>query len=368
LPVPSTERLEALLAQALGQRVIILGVERPGPWAVMACRLDTAPGSVIVKWLSEDRPIWRADPRQMADECAALEFLSVLAFPHAPRLIVADPANGVVIMQDLGSRTSLADRLRRCGVDESADALRAFAGALGALGAATAGKSAAHDVIRDRLGPRLRRAEGLGEGWPPLRAQLESLGHPLTTAAERDLAWANQTLVNPGAFRVLTNGDPESNNFLLDPNGTGGDLIDFEFAAYRHALTCAVGFHVPGPAWITVTHPLGAEMEATYRRALSAAIPQAADDHMFGAGLAAACLGLACVRMERFATLDARPAGEASRVQMISTLEAAVGVAHARGVLIDAAGWMDGLAQWLRRRWPDADVDLGGYAAYTPRS
>jgi hypothetical protein len=32
------------------------------------------------------------------------------------------------------------------------------------------------------------------------------------------------------------------------------------------------------------------------------------------------------------------------------------------------SGWADRTADWLRRRWPDADVDLGAYAPYTPRT
>jgi hypothetical protein len=156
------------------------------------------------------------------------------------------------------------------------------------------------------------------------------------------------------------------NNFLV---GEGeGKLIDFEGAGFRHALTAAALIHTPGSAWITVRSPLCADLEGAYRTALAQGVPEAEDDRRFGVGMAAACLAFALDRLSRFSLVDGRAPGDASRLQLVATLEEAALAARAHRALPNVSGWADRAAAWLRRRWPDADVDLGAYAPYTPRS
>lgn len=374
MDAPSIRELERLIGRALGREVRIARAERPGPWAVMRCALEPAgadlPASVVVKWLRDDPNGLRADLRQVADEQAALEFLAEIGFPHAPRLIGADRTAGVVVLEDLSPRASLAEKLRREGAEACAGALMAFAAALGALGAATVGRSAAYDAIRGRYGapdPSIGRARGLGPRWPQTRRLLEDHGLAMRGDAERDLAETMEALLDPGPFLALTNGDAAANNFLVGAREEEGRLIDFEFAAYRQALTCAVCLHLPGSAWITVAHPINAGLEAAYRKALAVGVPEAEDDRLFGRGLAAACLAEALDRLNRFAVLDRRAPGHPSRVQMVSTLEAAAQAAQAHRALPHLAGWASRIGEWLRRRWRDADVDLASYPAYAPR-
>lgn len=373
-PAPTAAQLERLFAAAFGRPIRVRSLERLAPWSVLRCELEPeaanagAPGSVVVKWLRDDPRGLRIDPRQIATEQAALEFLAEIGFPHAPRLIAADRAAGMLALEDLSPCTPLADLLRRQGAAASAAVLLAFARTMGELGAATAGRSAAYDAIRGRYGPvdpQAGRERGLGPLWPDAWRRLAELGLPMTSPVERDLAGAVETLLHPGAFLAFSNGDPEANNFLV--GGDGGRLIDFEFAAYRHAMTSAVCMHVPGPAWITVEGPFCADLEHAYRRALAAGIVEAEDDRLFGFGMAGACLAMACDRLGRFAILDRRAPGERSRLQMVSTLEAAAGVARRHRALPQLAGWTERAAHWLRRRWPDADADFAGYPAYAPR-
>jgi hypothetical protein len=366
---PSVPQLEALLSAALGRPVRIRATRRLSPWSVLRCELDGAPGSVIAKWLRDDPSGFRTDPRQVATELAALEFLASIGFAQAPRPIAADLAADLLVLEDLSPCTPLADLIRRDGADAARAPLTAFAEAMGALGAATAGKAGDYTAKRARYGapdPSQGIALGLGAGWADTRACLEALGQAMSGAASAELAAAAQALLNPGPFLALSNGDPEANNFLVREDG--GKVIDFETAAFRHALTSATWIHIPGPAWITVSAPVvAAEIEDDYRRVLAAAVPEAADDRQFGFGLAAACAALAYERLNRFPRLDARPPGDPSRVQMVATLEAAAGVARRHRAMPDLAGWMLRTAEWLRRRWPDADVDLAALPAYTRR-
>ncbi|HLI66050.1 MAG TPA: hypothetical protein VKU90_06765 [Caulobacteraceae bacterium] len=376
MPAPSTERLDAMLAAALGGGVRVASTELLAPWQVMRCRLfGRGPESVVAKWRRETGVAHGMDPRTAADrtdpsrvatERAALVFLEEIGFARAPRLVAAD--DHTLILEDLAPRRPLADQMRERGASALAAQLSAFARASGELGAAAARQANRFGEICAGLGVRgpIGRPLGLGPFWPEARAQLEALGRPLSAASERDLAAITAVLARPGPFLTLENGDPHPNNFLCAEEDDGR-LIDFEAAGYRHALVSAVWIHVPGPAWITAAAGMAASLEDAYRHALAVGVPEAEDDAQFGFGLAAAALAEACGRIGRFGVVDARPAGDGSRPQRIATLEAAAGVARRAGVLADLAGWMEQTAAWLRRRWPDADLALAELGPYAPR-
>jgi hypothetical protein len=374
LPAPTIDALEDLLSTALGRRIGIERAERIAPWSVQRCwlRADgddaTAPRSVIVKWLREDPNNWRTDLSQVATEQSALAFLAEIGFRQAPRLIAADHAQGVLILEDARPRTTLADQLRRHPLGSLAEQRRAFARVMGELGAVTAGKAAVYEQRRALFGafdPSAVRANVLGPEWPRVESMLESGVVSMPVQVRHELAAVVDALTEPGPFLAFSNGDPELNNFLVA--GSDGKLIDFEFAGFGHALICARWINVPGPAWITIADPIAGELENTYRGALSGGLAQAQDDHLFGFGLTAVSLAFALERFNRFETLDARPHGDASRVQMLSTFQSAVAVAHRYRSLPDLAGWAERVAAWLRRRWPDANVDLARFPPYTPR-
>jgi len=63
-----------------------------------------------------------------------------------------------------------------------------------------------------------------------------------------------------------------------------------------------------------------------------------------------------------------RPPGDKSRPQLVETLEAAARVACTYRALPHTAGWTRAVAEQLRRRWPDADLDFTGPAAVAPYS
>jgi hypothetical protein len=371
LAAPGIDRLNALLSATFGRPVRIERREHLAPWSVMRCALAGDPGlpsSVIVKWLRDDPSNFRVDLRQVATERAALEFLAGIGFAHSPRLIAADHEAGVLVLEDLAPRQPLDGQIRERGADALAEALFAFARAAGELGAVTAGRSARYGAIRSRYGatdPQAGRERGLGPYWRDSRPLLEALGAPLSSAAKRDPAAVEEALLNPGQFLAFSNGDAWAGNFIT--SGSDGRLIDFEFADFRLAPVSAVWMHVPGPAWITVDPSRAAELESTYRRALAAGIAEADDDRLFGFGIAVAALAEGCDRIGRFIVLDARPPGDTGRLQRVAALEAAAATAQQRGALPDLAGWMADLAQWLRHRWPDTDVDLAALPAYTPR-
>ncbi|MEV1171479.1 hypothetical protein [Nonomuraea sp. NPDC049784] len=111
----------------------------------------------------------------------------------------------------------------------------------------------------------------------------------------------------------------------------------------------------------------GPEPAEVYRRALAAGVPQAEDERRYGLALAAACVAFALAGLRRLPVLDARPSGDDSRTQLVAILEAAAHTAQTHRALPQLAGLCRHLAEALRRRWPDTDVDITALAPYTPR-
>jgi hypothetical protein len=117
-----------------------------------------------------------------------------------------------------------------------------------------------------------------------------------------------------------------------------------------------------------VGDPGAAGLADEYRRALARGVPEAQDDRHYGFALASACMHWALLRLHRFAVLDARAPGGHSRLQLVETLESAARTAAAHRALPHLAGWARRTAHALRRRWPDADLDLTDRARFPPYS
>ena len=105
-----------------------------------------------------------------------------------------------------------------------------------------------------------------------------------------------------------------------------------------------------------------------YRHALARGVPEAQEDRRYGFALAAACGSWALLRLQRFAVLDGRAPGDRSRIQLVETLESAARAAEAHRALPQLSGWLRRAAELLRRRWPDADVDLTDPVRFPPYS
>ncbi|MEV4172969.1 hypothetical protein [Nonomuraea sp. NPDC049709] len=334
------------------------------PWRVARARTDRDE-PVIVKWMGPHAAATHSEGWRLRTEVAALRFLAEdLGVCLAPRVLAEDLPGGRMVLEDLAPRTALDGLLRRDGAGAHAERLAAFARIRGELGALTAGHAETYYRRRSLVGPVDPAADRLGRVHRLERVpHAEELGVPISGGVARELGLARAELADPGPFLVLSNGDPEANNVLVHGSGPAdARLIDFEFAGFTHALHDAVCLHVPGPAWLSVQPP-----GEVYRRALAAGVPAAEDERRYGLGLAAACVSWALARLTRLPALDARPAGDDSRAQLVATLEAAAGTADDHRSLPRLADLCRRLAAALRRRWPDADLDFTALPPYAPR-
>ena len=376
--VPASTRIEALLSASYGTPVLVRAVDRLEPWSVLRCRLTArspdVPASVVVKWLRDNRDDMRTDPAQLLTERAALEFVAELDPALAPRLLAADtalmdPHGSILVLEDLAPREPLREVLQRDGPERAAGLLRSFARALGRLHAVSAGQADAYYSRQSRLGPVDRRAdiERFLGGWRAGVQRMADAGAVMTGAAVHELAGILTELASPSAFLAFSNGDPGVNNYLVDAHGDGR-IIDFESAGFRHALSDLVNdLYIPGPMWLTAGDPLSNGAEQEYRNTLAPAIPEVTDDHRFGHILSGAGFIFAAGRLRHLARLDARPFGDNSRLNRIATLESAASTAESHHCLPHLTAWARVAAGYLRRRWPDADIDFKTLGDYTSR-
>jgi hypothetical protein len=369
--------VQALLTDLCRAPVAVRRWERLEPWSVARVQLERAgtDRTVIVKWVRAGPAQPRTEPWRLPAELAALQFLSDdLGVALAPRVIAADLPAGLLVLEDLAPRVPLDQLIRRDGGAAHLGRLAGFARAHGELSAATAGRAGTYRARCAALGSPdpAGDAEGRLAGlWDRGHEDAAALGAPIAGPAASELTAVLDELSAPGPFLALSHGDAESNNILVRESGPAdARLIDFEAASYAHALLDAVGLHVPGPGWITVGDPAAAGLAGEYRRALARGVPEAQDDRRYGFALTAACMSWVLVRLQRWAVLDTRAPGDHSRLQLVETLESAARTAEAHRALPHLAGWARRTAAALRRRWPDADLDLtdrARFPAYSPR-
>jgi hypothetical protein len=367
--------VQALMTDVCRAPVAVERWERLEPWAVARVQLREAGGArtVIVKWVRTGRAQARTQPWRLRAELTALRFLSDdLGLALAPRVIGADLSAGFLVLEDLAPRVALDHLIRRDGAAAHLGRLAVFARARGQLSAATAGQAGAYQARCAALGcpAPAGDAEGRLAGlWDQGRQDAAALGAPIAGSAASELTAVLAELDAPGPFLALSHGDAEANNILVHESGSAdARLIDFEAAGYAHALLDAVCLHVPGPGWITVGDPGATGLADQYRRALAGGVPAAEDDRRYGFALAAACMSWALVRLRRFGVLDTRAPGDHSRLQLVETLESAARTAEAHRALPHLAGWTRRTADVLRRRWPDADLDLNDWTRFPPYS
>ncbi len=324
---------------------------------------------MITKWVRGGDPDdlgARAHPSQLATEAFALDFLDDHGV-RAPRLIIAD--RGILIMEDFPAHRPLDQLIRDHGYTEQSRAkLLEAARLIADRHARTVGRAEsfyrglAERIPVDRERDRRRF---MARGWERTSGFATQLGCPPGDRAVAEAAEVYVRLDQPGPFLALSNGDSATNNVLV---GEPVDvIIDYEFAGYRHALTDLTDFYLPGPRWVTVPDAVESGFEQAYRTTLAATIPEVADDERFGRDLAAAGLSHGFGRLGNLPKIDARPAGDRSRLERMITIESAAALAESRSAFPALADWCRDLGRTLRRRWPETDVLTHQLPPFLPR-
>jgi tRNA A-37 threonylcarbamoyl transferase component Bud32 len=339
-----------------------------------------APGSVIVKARRPEDHV-RGEPERLHNERAALEFLASIGSAAGPRLLTADGEAGILVMEDLGTGPALEDLL--VGGDPSAAGrgLVAFAGALGRMHADTAGHAAEYYGLRSRLGPvdlASDRISILGNSiersWSRLREIIAERPYlPTPNGAGPDADELLRVLSEPGPYLAFSNGDTCPANCRISARGVR--FIDFEHAAFRHALLDAAALRFPFPAcpcWSRLPEDVGRRAEDAYREQVARSCPDVLDRASYAHGLTAACAAWTIVRAVRLPKLEMadepHPMHFSRRGQLLDAIDTTVSCSQQSRSLQCLASWLADIGDALSARWPHIASTQPLYPAFRSRS
>jgi hypothetical protein len=234
-------------------------------------------------------PAWR-----LFNEWAGLQFLTETcgAASPAPRFYAGDRDRGLLALEDLGGSRRLDHALLGDDPIDAEKMLVAFAATLGRMHAATIGKHAEFERIRDGLGPResAQRGDGSDRLATLLRNIAQVVGVEPALGIDEELRMVTKNLTEPAPFFAYLHRDPCPDNCLIVDDGL--KLIDYEFGGYGHALKDGIYGRIHFPTcWCVNKLPerLPLKMENAYRAELIKGCPEAADDGRFYRAVVEAC-------------------------------------------------------------------------------
>jgi Phosphotransferase enzyme family len=289
---------EAVLTRARGDRVEVRAAEVI--WdRTQVVRLELADGQSAVLKRREEDPDDDAAGQRFETELAALDLLNGMPAPVAPRLLGADPAAGILVMEDLGQGASLADLLLTGGRERAEAGLIGYARALGSVHAWTMQRApdpGAHPALE--RGPEW--LTHIADGKEPFLAAAARLGLSAGgVAGEIDEITATLRDTGNGG---LVHDDPCPDNVLLVDGVCR--IVDFEGSGWGSVVLDAAYLLAPFPScWCFADLPAEVAVPAVdaYRETLGAAGIGPGTD--WDAGVAAALAGWIVARGRRIAEM-----------------------------------------------------------------
>jgi hypothetical protein len=354
LSAAETRAAGALLARALGEETPISAAEPIWDRGhVVRLHLESGRSAVLKRRGGLDR---RRRGRSFGAELAALEFLSAMPEPIAPRLLGADTRAGILVMEDLPPGPSLADSLLTGERERARADLVAYARALGSLHTWSMGRAAGLADLRARYapaapaGPWLERA--VKRGKQPFLAAAAALGLG-TGGAAREIGEL-PALLSGTSPSGMVHGDACPDNVRL--LGDGCRIFDFETSSWGPVVLDAAYLLAPFPScWCFASLPADAAAPAleAYRGCLRAAGIDPGPD--WDAAVAAALAWWLIARGEWLAGLpeeDPEWGTTTLRPRVLAWLRSFTGQAGKAGVLPRLRALTAALDDQLSRRWP----------------
>ncbi|HEX8519960.1 MAG TPA: hypothetical protein VF667_10250 [Pseudonocardia sp.] len=207
------------------------------------------PRTVVVKHYLADPGADRPDPFHY--EVASCQLFTALPADDrsSPVLIAHDPDARLLVLEDLGRSSTLADKLFGPDPGTAQRCLLGWARALGRMQAATAGRESDFGALLRRQGERAWR-DPMAEdarlalaGLPDLLAA--RLGIETSAAALRE-AHDTVRLLGGTRYRAFSPSDTCPDNNLVTSRGVR--FVDFEWGCFRDVVLDAAYFRVPFPA------------------------------------------------------------------------------------------------------------------------
>jgi aminoglycoside/choline kinase family phosphotransferase len=352
---------ESLLASHRETSVVVRGAEKIWDRShIMRLRLADEDRTVVLKRPREDN--FGDRTRGFDAELAALEFLNPMETPVAPRLLGADAEAGILIMEDLGPGSSLADSLLGSDRGRAEADLIGYARALAAMHAWSVGRSGEYAALRARFAGSAD--VGIAPDW--MHAIARSKERFLALAAQLGLATDGAdreidtlvTLLEGAGYVGLVHSDLCPDNTHITDGSCR--IIDFETSGWGPIALDAAYLLAPFPScWCFARLPA-----ETARPALLAYRDEAANAGLdlgpdWEAALTAALAGWVVARGARIgrALEEDRNWGTTTmRPRLLTWLHSFIEAATRTGALPRLRALAEAIREQLRLRWPDAVV------------
>jgi hypothetical protein len=376
--------VEAVLSSSFGTPIrldgfeLLKGSDRSRVTRCHVTEAPNAPTSVIVKQVVQgenagddpgnsdrDSPSWR-----LFNDWAGAQFLTRVAKDRSPgpRFYGGDKTAGLIVLEDLGAGSTLADLLLGVDAAQAEAALISFAAALGRMHALTVGKADEYASVRGALaqGATSEKASlarsNLDERIDRFKQGCDTLGVQVPAAFENERGLVMASMQDPGPFLAYTHGDPCPDNALYFKGPMR--LVDFEFGGFGHALLDAAYGRMPFPTcWCVNRLPeaIPERMEFAYRAELVKGCPEASDDKLFYRAFVEACaywmITTTASLLQQVLTQDSQWGIATLRQRVLMRLDAFVQVAEQFGYLKAMAAAAAEMAVRARALWPpDADA------------
>jgi hypothetical protein len=207
------------------------------------------PRTLVVKHYIADPTPDRPDPFHY--EVASCQLFTALPANDrsSPVLIAHDPDSRLLVLEDLGRSSTLADKLFGPDTDVAQRCLLGWARALGRMQAATAGREGDFGALLRRQGERAWRDPVAEDARAALAGLPDLLGDRLGVAPSADaLSHAHDTvrLLGGTRYRAFSPSDTCPDNNLVTSRGVR--FVDFEWGCFRDIVLDAAYFRVPFPA------------------------------------------------------------------------------------------------------------------------
>lgn len=166
----------------------------------------------------------------------------------SPVIIAHDPQTRLLVLEDLGRGSTLADMLFGSDPAAAQRCLLSWARGLGGMQAATAGREGDFGALLRRLGERSWRdpmadvARAALAGVPGLLAEELEVG---VSAAAAQEAHETARLLGGTRYRAFSPSDTCPDNNLVTSRGVR--FVDFEWGCFRDVVLDAAYFRVPFP-------------------------------------------------------------------------------------------------------------------------
>lgn len=279
---------ERLLTRRAGATVVLSDPEDLGgsdrsvvARARVARNPFSLPRTLVVKHHLADPEPGRPDP--FHHEVASCQLFTALPADvrPSPVLIAHDPHARLLVLEDLGRSSTLADALFGSDAAAAQRCLLSWARALGRMQAATAGREHDFGALLRRLGQRSWRDPVADDvraalaGVPDLLR--DELGVTVPAAAGRE---ANDTahLLGGTRYRAFSPSDTCPENHLV--TGDGVRFVDFEGGCFRDVALDAAHFRVPFPGCessFALPDGVGAAMLEAWRNEIAGVWPDLDD-------------------------------------------------------------------------------------------